>query len=141
VVQIAKTLKNYKIQTMKKLIVTFGIFLSGIVFVQAQSAGNDGTDKRVTTVMNGITTACHPSTDEMTKIKPFVLQFVQTKEANKQKFAGNPDGLKAANKSNYQQLNSNLKTVLTADQMTQLAEYTKQQRAAKNNSYAPKDGE
>jgi len=125
---------------MKKLIVTLGILFSGIAFVNAQSAG-DGTDKKVTTMMNGINTACHLTSAEMTKIKPFVEQFVETKEANKQKLAGNPDGLKAANKTNNQQLKSNLKTVLTDDQMTQLTAYYKQQKAAKSSSYAPKDGE
>jgi cytochrome c553 len=124
---------------MKKLILTLGIVLSGIAFVQAQA--NESSDKNFTVTMNTINTACHLTADEMTKIKPFVTQFVQTKEANKQKLGGNPEGLKAANRTNNQQFKSNLQTVLSDDQMTQLTAYMKQQRAAakKNNaSYAPK---
>lgn len=123
---------------MKKLILTLGIFLSGIAFVQAQAAGNDGSDKKATAVMNGINTACHLTTAEMNKIKPFVIQFVQTKEANKQKLASNPEELKVANRTNNQQFKSNLKTVLSDEQMNALVAYYKQQKAANSSSYAPK---
>lgn len=112
---------------MKKLIVTLGIFLSAVLGVQAQQA-NVSVEKQVTHLTGKITDACHLTADQTTKIKPFVQQFVEARKADKDKYANDQNGMKSAMKTNRMQLENNLKTVLSADQMTALHNYWKEQR-------------
>jgi len=119
----------YKNKIMKKLILTLGIFLSGVLLVQAQSA-TASLDKKTSAMTGKITKACNLTSDQVTKVTPFIAQFVQTRAANKQKFANDPANLKAANHSNGQALKTNLKTVLSDAQMTQYSAMIKRNMAA-----------
>ena len=121
---------------MKKLILTLGIFLSGIVCLQAQEAQGGNQDKQVANITSKLTTACHLTSDQVTKIQPFVKQFVQTRNDNKEKLSSNKEALKTANKANRQQLAANLKTILSADQMQEFKSWMQQQIKA-NPTPAP----
>lgn len=123
---------------MKKLIVTLGIFLSAIICVQAQDA-NIG--KQADNLTTKITNACHLSPDQQTKIKPFVMQFLQARNQDKQKYANDQGGLKNAIKADRMQFKSNLQTVLTPEQMTELKNYFKQQREMRKKQPAPAGNE
>lgn len=116
---------NHKSITMKKLILTFGLFLAVIFVVNAQ----DKSDKVTTKMVNHITQVCGLSDDQVAKVQPIVADFVKTRIANKQQYANDPAGLKAANKTNRENYISQLKTVLTADQIEKL----KNDRASRKN--------
>ena len=117
---------------MKKLILALGIVLTSVFSVSAQdkAASGNGADKMV----NTITTVCSLTPDQVTKIKPMVATFVQTRADNKQKYANDPDGLKAANKENKANLKKQLQTVLTADQVTKYEQYLQEQKEKKEQS-------
>jgi len=120
---------NYKNKIMKKLILTLGIFLSGVLLVQAQSA-TASVDKKTSTLTGKITKACNLTSDQVTKVTPFIAQFVQTRTTNMQKFANDPTNLKTANHSNAMTLKTNLKTVLSDAQMAQYTAMVKRNMAA-----------
>ena len=112
---------------MKKLILTFGILLAGIVFVNAQ----DKTDAKATKLVNNLTTVCGLTPDQVAKIQPLAEGFIKTREANRQQYANDPAGLKSANKTNNQNYKSQLQSILSADQQQKLKDYMAQKRAGK----------
>ncbi len=124
---------------MKKLVLTLGIVLMGIIFVQAQETAGIA-DKKAAAIVNQMMTTAHLTSDQASKITPFVKQFIQEKMDNTRKFSNDPAGLQHATQINRQQLKSNLKTVLSDDQMKQITAYyaNKQQATPSSTSYAPK---
>lgn len=113
---------------MKKLVVTLGIFLSAVLCVQAQQAQNVPAEKQTAHLTGKISDACHLTTDQTSKIKPFVQQFVEARNEDKDKYQNDKNAMRSAMKTNRTQLENNLKTVLSADQMTELHNYWKEQR-------------
>lgn len=109
---------------MKKLILTFGVFLAGIFFVNAQ----DKTDK-ATKLMNNITKICSLTPDQVTKIKPITEGFIKTQEANKQQYANDPNGLTAANKASMKDYKTKLDAILTPEQEEKLKEANQARKA------------
>jgi hypothetical protein len=122
---------------MKKLLLTFGIFLAGIVFVNAQ----DKTEAKATKMVNRITQVCGLTPDQVAKIQPLAESFIKTREANKQQYANDPTGLKSANKANNQSYKAQLNTILTADQQQKLKDYMAQQRANRKAKQGGGDSE
>jgi hypothetical protein len=113
---------------MKKLILTATLFLAGILCMNAQEAKQaPSVDQQTTNMTTKLTSACSLTADQATKIKPFVQKFVQTRADNKQKYASDPAGMKEAMKADRQELATSLKTVLSADQMTQFKNFLQQQ--------------
>jgi len=115
---------------MKKLILTFGIFLAGVVFVNAQitappNAANSPSQKMIT----HLTQVCSLTPDQTVKIKPIADAVVKAHQENKQKYANNPEGLKNANKSVNESFKTQLKAILTPDQM---AKFTADMAQRKN---------
>lgn len=96
--------------------------------MQAQDVA--AADKKAMAVTNEIMNACHLTSDQTNKIAPFVKQFMEAKFAYNEKYASDANALQAATKANKEQLSSNLKTILTADQMSALKTYF----AKKNSS-------
>ena len=124
--------------TMKKLILTFGIFLGGICLVNAQSTAAAATNPSEKIIAH-LTTVCAITNEQIVKIKPIAKAVVNARQANQKKYAGNPDGLKAANKSVNEDFKNQLKTILTKDQMEKLNADMAQHKAAQQaNSSAPK---
>jgi hypothetical protein len=122
---------------MKKLLLTAGICLSALVFVQAQQTAVATTpDQQVEKMMTNLTTACKLSADQVTKAKPIVTEFVNAKIANKQKLGSDKDKMKAANQASMKAMNTKLNTVLNADQQKQLAAYEKEKMAEKQKGGA-----
>lgn len=107
---------------MKKLLVTLSLVLMALITVSAQE--QTPVDKMVTTITN----AANLNPDQVTKIRPMVEKFVAAKEANKQKYASDEQGMKTANKANAENLKEQLKTVLSAEQMEKLDEFKKQKQ-------------
>lgn len=107
---------------MKKLILTFGIILASVVGMQAQQA-TEVVQKRTAAMVSQMTAAAHLTPEQANKITPFVQQFVQTRFENRQKFANDANGMQTANKAGKEQLKSNLKTVLSDEQMNQLSSF------------------
>jgi aminoglycoside phosphotransferase family enzyme len=113
---------------MKKLLLTIAIVFSGIVYMQAQEVS--AADKKAAAVTNEIKTACNLTSTQADKIAPFIKTFMENKFALNQKYSNDANALQAANKTNKAQLQANLKTVLSEEQMTQVKNYF----AKKNNS-------
>ncbi len=112
---------------MKKLILTFGLVLATLFCVNAQEKG----DKATTKMVNHLTQVCGLSQDQVAKVQPIVADFVKTRMANKQQYASDPAGLKAANKTARENYKTQLKTVLTADQVEKLKADMANKRANK----------
>jgi len=112
---------------MKKLILTFGIFLAGIVFVNAQDAAANKTTK----VLNHITEVCGLTPDQVSKVQPVVADYVKTRMANKAQYASDAKRLKAANQAAGRNYQTQLKATLTPDQFQKLKEARAQHQANK----------
>jgi|GEM_PF-1003368 hypothetical protein len=115
---------------MKKLVLTLGIFFAGLFAVQAQDAN---ADKQTEKLMNDYTTVCSLTPDQAAKVKPMIQTFVQTRMDNRQKYQGDKDGMKAANKQNRENLDNQLKTVLSADQIQKMKDYMAQKKQERMN--------
>jgi aminoglycoside phosphotransferase family enzyme len=110
---------------MKKLILTLGIVIATMFTATAQEARGD---KQVDKVLAEYTTAAQITPDQSAKIKPMIESFLATRKENKEKYAGDAEGLKTANKTNRENLKAQLKTVLSEDQIKKIEEYNKQKR-------------
>jgi len=106
---------------MKKLILTFGIFLAGILCVTAQ-------DKGTAKMVDHINQVCGLTPDQVSKVQPIVENYEKARKANKQQFANDPAGLKGANKSARENYKSQLKAVHTPDQQAKMKAYNEQHK-------------
>lgn len=118
---------------MKKLILTFGIILAGIFTVNAQTQ-DASVEKQVNKIITEYTSVAQLTPDQVTKVKPMLETFITTRKANKEKYANDEEGLKEANKTNRENLDAQLKTVLSADQIQKINEYNKEKREQKKES-------
>jgi len=113
---------------MKKLILTFGIFLAGIFFVNAQAQPD-----RATKLINRITQICNLTPDQVTKAQPLAEQFFKDRDANKQQYANDPAGLKTANIATRKDYKTKLYAILTPDQQQKLKAANEQRKANMKN--------
>jgi hypothetical protein len=120
---------------MKKLILTFGIFLAGIFMVNAQDRAAVMTNKLV----DHLKQVCVLSPDQVAKVQPIVADFVKARLANKQQYANDPAGLKAANKTARKNYKNQLSTVLSPDQIARLKAYNEQHKADKGGQGGEED--
>ena len=125
---------------MKKLLLTAGICLCSLFFVQAQQAvqqtAQPTADQQSEKMMTGLTKACGLSADQVTKAKPIVTKFVNARIANKQKLGTDKDKFKAANQESMKTMNTKLNAILNADQQKQLVAYEKEKMAEKQKANA-----
>ncbi|HXB13408.1 MAG TPA: hypothetical protein VNZ45_15580 [Bacteroidia bacterium] len=117
---------------MKKLILTLGIFFAGVLCMNAQDAPTQ--DQQTTKMLDNITKVCSLTSDQATKATPAVKQFIASKEADKAKYAGDKAQLKTAMKADRQALVTNLKPVLSADQIQKLEDHWKQNAQNKSTT-------
>ncbi len=122
---------------MKKIVAIAMVLLAGIMVSNAQAKRED---KQVTKIMNNLQQACQLTPDQATKIQPMAESFVNTRMANRQKYAGDKASLKTANQTNRQNFKANLATVLSADQIKQYEAYVKQQDQQKRAGGAGRSG-
>lgn len=122
---------------MKKLIVTFGIFLAGIVFVNAQ----DKAAAMQTKMVDRMTQVCGLTPDQVSKVQPIVAGYVKARQANKSQYANDPAGLKSANKKATEDYKSQLNTVLSTDQQAKLKAANEQMRAKRQGGGQGESGE
>jgi hypothetical protein len=116
---------------MKKLILTFGIVLATLFSVTAQSAaGASKVDQQTEKIMTEYTSVASLTPDQVTKVKPMVSSYLTTKQANKEKYASDADGMKTANKQNLDNLLIQLKTVLSDDQVNKIKAHMDEKKAA-----------
>lgn len=112
---------------MKKLILTLGIILAGLFTVNAQDNATgklSQTDKAI----SEYTSVAQATPDQITKIRPMLDSYFATRKENKTKYANDADGMKAANKANRENLEAQLKTVLSAEQIQKVKDYQKEQK-------------
>lgn len=114
---------------MKKLILTLGIFLAGIMFVNAQ----DKADAVAAKFVNKITEVCGLTPDQVAKLQPVAEDYIKTRKANKQQYATDPDGYRSATKTLNQNYKAQLKSILSPEQINKLEAYHTQQKANKQN--------
>jgi hypothetical protein len=119
---------------MKKLILTFGIFLAGIFFVNAQ-------DKGAAKLVDRLTQVCSLTPDQASKMQPIAEDYAKTRKANKQQYASDPAGLKAANKAANKNFKAQRDAILTPDQQQKLKAYNAQKRAGKQGGQGGEDQE
>ncbi len=110
---------------MKKLVLTFGIFLAGIFYVNAQ-------DKGTSKMMDHLTQVCQLTPDQVSRVQPIVENYEKAKKANKTQFANDPSSLKGANKTAKENYKNQLKAVLTPEQMEKLKAANAQHKGGKN---------
>jgi hypothetical protein len=117
---------------MKKLILTLGIFFTGILCMNAQEAASN--DQQTSKMVANITKVCSLTSDEATKATPAIKQFVASRNADKAKYAADKVQLKAAIKADRQTLITNLKPVLSADEIQKLEDHLSKQAAKSTTS-------
>lgn len=120
---------------MKKIILTFGIFLAGVFLVNAQ-------DKAATKLVDHLTQVCGLTPDQVSKLQPIAEDYIKARRANRQQYANSPDSLRMANKANNKNYKAQLNTILTPDQQQKLKDYNEKQRAerrAKRQNQQPAD--
>jgi Spy/CpxP family protein refolding chaperone len=122
---------------MKKFILIAGIFLAGVFFANAQ----DKTDAKATKLVNRITQICSLTPDQVTKVQPLAEEFIKAREANKQQYANDPDGLKNANKATTKSYKAKLDAIITPEQQQKLKEANEQRKAKMKNGSATQSEE
>lgn len=122
-----------KLKTMKKLMLTTAVILAGFIGTQAQmsSTGMPMPGPNGDKMLEKITTSCNLTPEQKTKVTPFVKDFVQGRMANKQKYANDPAGMKAANKANREKFMGDMKGVLSADQMKKMEDMKMEKNGGK----------
>ena len=108
---------------MKKIILTLAIVLTGMFSVNAQEKTSQ-TDK----ILTEYTNVAQLTPDQVAKVRPMLDAFAADREANKQKYANDPDGLKVANKASRESYKAKLKNILSAEQIQKIDEYQKQKK-------------
>jgi hypothetical protein len=112
---------------MKKLILTFGIFLAGVFYINAQDKATIKANKMV----DHLNEVIGLSPDQVAKIQPLAEDFVKAREANRQQYAGDVNGRKSADKTAHENYKAQLKTILSPQQIEKLRVYNSQQKANK----------
>jgi hypothetical protein len=114
---------------MKKLLLTAGICMTSLFFVQAQTTAPASAaaaapltaQQYSEKMMTAITATCHLTSDQAAKVKPVITEFVNSMLANKQKFGTDKDKLKAANQATKKERDTKLNGILSAEQQKQFA--------------------
>ncbi len=109
---------------MKNLILTFGLLISGIFFVAAQSK----IDNKAANLVSQLNQICGLTPDQAAKLQPVAENYLKTRKANKIQYATDPEGRKSANKIATENYKAQLQSILTPDQIAKIKEYHTQQR-------------
>jgi hypothetical protein len=110
---------------MKKLILTFSLFVAAIFAVNAQ----DKTANRAAKIVDQINQVCALSQDQSSKLQPIAENYLKTRQANKLQYANDPEGRKNANKIANENYKMQLKGILSPEQIEKLKAYNAQQKA------------
>jgi hypothetical protein len=118
---------------MKKLILTLGIFVAGILCVNAQTAPTQ--EEETTKMVGNLTRVCTMTADQATKSTPFIKAFVASRDADKAKYGTtNKEELKTAIKADRETLITNLTPILSADQIQKIKDNWAKQAAKQKSS-------
>ena len=115
---------------MKKLILTFGIILAGLFTVNAQSGAAD-SKTQAEKVLTEYTSVANLTPDQVTKMRPILENLLTVRKENKEKYANDPAGMRAANKANNDNAADQMKAILSADQIQKIEDYTKAKKEAR----------
>ncbi len=121
---------------MKKVFLIAGICIVGLFGVQAQQApmkapAATSNEPQVDKMMKNITSACNLTPDQITKVKPLVVQFFNDRKANKEKYGSDQDKMKEANRANGQEMKTKINAILTPEQQQKWEAFQKQKDAEK----------
>ncbi|HTA28264.1 MAG TPA: hypothetical protein VK809_10770 [Bacteroidia bacterium] len=107
---------------MKKIILTLGLFLSGISIVSVQASVPQEAHQASATSsrLESIKKTCNLTPDQTTKVQSLLNDYEATKATNEKANKSNPAGLKEAQKKNSYDFNQKLVKVLTPEQMKAL---------------------
>ncbi len=124
---------------MRKVILTIGICVAGLMSVQAQKAAPlaastakssvSPKDQQVEKLIAKMKSACTLTPQQVEKVKPIITEFVSARMENKQKLGSDKDKMKAANQASIKTMNTKLATVLNADQQTKWTAAEKEMKA------------
>ncbi|HXP52004.1 MAG TPA: hypothetical protein VN922_18760 [Bacteroidia bacterium] len=118
---------------MKKFILTFGIILTALFTVNAQN-GTIDTKTQTDKILSEYTSIGNLTPDQVAKVRPILENFYTTRKENKEKYANDSEGMKAANKANRENFAEQLKTVLSPEQIQKMKEYDRKKRAERKDS-------
>ncbi len=116
---------------MKKLILTLGIILTGLLTVNAQDAG---VERQSTKLVNEYASVAQMTPDQAAKVRPILESFLATRKENKEKYSGNPQALRTANKANKENMRTQLQAVLSPDQIQKIEDYNKEKKEEKKGA-------
>ena len=124
---------------MRKVILTIGICVAGLISVQAQQTATGAAstaktgpvtkEQQAEKLMNKMKTACNLTPQQIEKVKPIVTEFVSARMENKQKLGSDKDKMQAANQASMKTMNAKLATVLNADQQAKWTAAEKEMKA------------
>ena len=130
--------KYLKILAAAILILLFAV----ISYSQAPSnaAKNDQPKKtveqRTKSMVDEMTKVATLSTEEISKITPFVTEFQKQKDADEESSKGNKDKLSTSRKVRMDKLSAQVKGILTPEQYNKLQDYWKNKRNSAPNTQA-----
>jgi hypothetical protein len=116
---------------MKKLVLTLGIIFIGLITLHAQDAS---IEKQSTKLVNEYASVAQMTPDQAAKVRPILESFLATRKENKEKYAGNPQALKTANKANKENMKTQLQAVLSPDQIQKIENYNREKKEEKKEA-------
>jgi len=119
---------------MKKLILSFGIFLAAFFAVNAQSR----MDVKATKMVDKINRVCGLTPDQAARLQTVATQYLKTRHANLQQYGNNPDEMKQADKTANQNYKAQLKSILTPEQAQKMKAYREEQKAKRQTGNGQK---
>lgn len=81
------------------------------------------TEEKAVRAVNEMTKIATLSEDQITQIKPIVLEFFKQKEIDDAQFKGNEDALATAKKNRLSAYSIKIKAIVTDEQYTKLTDY------------------
>ena len=136
---------------MKKYFKTLLIATLAILFVAKSYSQNTTNatsphqpsktvEQRTTSMVDEMTKAATLTSDEVSKITPFVTEFQKQRDADQESFKGNKDKLSVARKARADKLSAQVKNIVTPDQYSKLQDYWKNKNnRVPNNQSTKKD--
>jgi hypothetical protein len=91
-------------------------------------------EQRTAHLMDDMTKIATLTSDEVTKITPFVTEFQKQKDADQEAYKGNKEKLATARKTREDKLSAQVKSIVTPEQFTKLDDYWKNKQNNGNNN-------
>ncbi|MGD0710020.1 MAG: hypothetical protein ABR968_02455 [Bacteroidales bacterium] len=94
-------------------------------------------EQRTTSMVDEMTKAAALTSDEVSKITPFVTEFQKQKDADQEANKDNKEKLSSARKARIDKLSAQVKNIVTPDQYVKLQDYLKNKQNNRGNNNKP----